>query len=213
MWILSWFGTLVASPCLGLFSVSYATHNRSHVHWFSSRTPPFPPSPGKEDPSPETIRGELLGTYGTFPQPIPKLIECTDKIYYWPVYRLDPMPRAWFSPLGRIVLVGDAAHAMPPHAAQGVGMGVEDAVIVGKIVTTLANQSRSSSFVKPSTALWRREYQERRAARVTHFIAHAEGQGKARQDHGWVQGVGSVAHIPHHQLAVVVELAVPDLQG
>jgi 2-polyprenyl-6-methoxyphenol hydroxylase-like FAD-dependent oxidoreductase len=205
------------SPHAGLFAISYATHDRSHVHWFSSRTPPVPPSPDEEDPSPEIIRAELLETYGSFPQPIPKLIECTDKIYYWPVYRLHPMPRDWFSPLGRIVLVGDAAHAMLPHAAQGVGMGVEDAVVVGKIIAALANQTASPSIIKPSAALWQREYQKRRAARVEYFIAHAEGQGKVRKDNGWIWGKlrewGLWLAFPIINWASTLNTLVPDLQG
>ena len=34
----------------------------------------------------------------------------------------------WRSGNGRIVLLGDAAHAMLPHAAQGLSQGIEDAV-------------------------------------------------------------------------------------
>jgi len=101
------------------------------------------------------------------------------------------MPQEWFSKGGRMILVGDAAHAMPPHAAQGVGMGVEDAVLVANIVVALSQQARVNAvrpIVEPSATLWRREYQLRRQARVEHFVKHAESQGRARMDNGWAQG-------------------------
>ena len=176
------------SPRAGLFAISYARSDRSAIHWFSSRRPPTPPSPDTPDPSPDAVRCELLETYATFPEPIPALIKATENIYYWPVYRLAPMPEAWYSEHGRTVLVGDAAHAMPPHAAQGIGMGVEDALLVARIIgklcaqTAAAGKNSVANVVQPSAKLWKREYQDKRSARVRHFVAHAEAQGRARMD-------------------------------
>lgn len=174
------------SPHAGLCAISYARSDRSAIHWFSSRSPPIPPSPDAAEPSPDAVRNELLETYATFPEPIPALIKATEKIYYWPVYRLEPMPEAWCSEHGRVVLIGDAAHAMPPHAAQGVGMGVEDALLVARIIAKLCTQSATQNstkeVVQPSAKLWKREYQAKRSARVKHFVAHAEAQGRARMN-------------------------------
>lgn len=38
----------------------------------------------------------------------------------------------------KVVLVGDAAHGMPPFAAQGVNQGLEDALIIAELVSKLA---------------------------------------------------------------------------
>ncbi|HWW20218.1 MAG TPA: FAD-dependent oxidoreductase [Steroidobacteraceae bacterium] len=38
------------------------------------------------------------------------------------------LPRPWFQ--GRVVLIGDAAHAATPHLASGVGMAIEDALVL-----------------------------------------------------------------------------------
>lgn len=172
------------SPHAGLLAIAYARGDRSTVHWFSSRNPRIPPSPDVPDPSPEVVRAELLETYGTFPQPISALIQATEQIYYWPVYRLSPLPEAWYGEHGRIVLVGDAAHALPPFAAQGIGMGAEDALFVANIIAKLCGQSSDNGekIIQPSAKLWKREYQDKRAPRVAHYVSHAEAQGRARME-------------------------------
>ncbi|KAB5596091.1 hypothetical protein CTheo_363 [Ceratobasidium theobromae] len=188
------------SPHEGLFAISYATASRSHVHWFSSRTPHIPPSENDPEPEPDVVRESLLKDYGNHPAPIPDLLKATEHIYYWPVFRLFPLPDRWYSPGGRIILVGDAAHAMPPHAAQGIGMGVEDSVLVARIIAALEQRAREianlakrgksmRNKVGLSGELWGREYQAKRVERIRHFTKHAEGQGRARKDSGWLIGI------------------------
>jgi 2-polyprenyl-6-methoxyphenol hydroxylase-like FAD-dependent oxidoreductase len=40
------------------------------------------------------------------------------------------VPPPWHK--GRVVLIGDAAHATTPHLASGAGIGVEDAVVLAE---------------------------------------------------------------------------------
>ncbi|QRK06859.1 FAD-dependent oxidoreductase [Archangium violaceum] len=42
------------------------------------------------------------------------------------------VPESWYR--GRVVLIGDAAHAMTPHISQGAGMAVEDAVVLSELL-------------------------------------------------------------------------------
>ncbi|WP_404824242.1 FAD-dependent oxidoreductase [Nostoc flagelliforme] len=49
------------------------------------------------------------------------------------------MPPAWS--VGRIVLVGDAAHGMPPFMAQGANQGFEDALIVTTLIAKIAEEN------------------------------------------------------------------------
>ncbi|MGF2037088.1 MAG: NAD(P)/FAD-dependent oxidoreductase [Nostoc sp. CmiVER01] len=53
----------------------------------------------------------------------------------------DPakIPPAWS--MGRIVLVGDAAHGMPPFMAQGANQGFEDALVVTTLITKIAEEN------------------------------------------------------------------------
>ena len=47
----------------------------------------------------------------------------------WPLYQSDPAGK-WVD--GRIALIGDAAHAMTPFAAQGACMAIEDAAVLAR---------------------------------------------------------------------------------
>ncbi|KAF8753296.1 FAD binding domain [Rhizoctonia solani] len=152
------------------------------------------------EPNHESVRDSLIQMYGKHPAPIPNLIQATDHIYYWPVFRLAPIPDKWYSSSGRVVLIGDAAHAMPPHAAQGVGMGIEDSVLVARVVSALEQRAREvanlakrgrsvRNKVGLSAELWAREYQAKRVKRVNRFVKHAESQGRARKDSGWKIGI------------------------
>ncbi|MBO0676544.1 FAD-dependent monooxygenase [Mycolicibacterium sp. S2-37] len=49
---------------------------------------------------------------------------------------VPPLPR-WAS--SRVVLAGDAAHAMSPHITAGATLGVEDAALLGELLTTPAD--------------------------------------------------------------------------
>jgi 2-polyprenyl-6-methoxyphenol hydroxylase-like FAD-dependent oxidoreductase len=40
------------------------------------------------------------------------------------------LPAPWYR--GRVLLIGDAAHATTPHAAYGCGLAVEDAVVLAE---------------------------------------------------------------------------------
>ena len=44
------------------------------------------------------------------------------------------LPQPWHR--GRVVLIGDAAHASSPHIAQGAAMAVEDAVVLAELAAT-----------------------------------------------------------------------------
>ncbi|KAL9051732.1 MAG: hypothetical protein Q9162_005834 [Coniocarpon cinnabarinum] len=49
-----------------------------------------------------------------------------DTLLLWPFYAVPSMP-TWSSQTRRVVLVGDAAHAVPPSSGQGISQAIEDA--------------------------------------------------------------------------------------
>jgi len=62
--------------------------------------------------------------------------------YLWPFYQLPKLDR-WIDATGRILLVGDAAHAMPPPAGQGANQAVEDC---WNLALVLAKQSTKADI-------------------------------------------------------------------
>ncbi|KAF6805601.1 kynurenine 3-monooxygenase [Colletotrichum sojae] len=51
----------------------------------------------------------------------------------WPFYMLPALER-WASPAGKVVVLGDAAHAIPPTTGQGASMALEDAASLALIL-------------------------------------------------------------------------------
>jgi salicylate hydroxylase len=65
---------------------------------------------------------------GWHPQ-ICEIIRSVDATNRWALYDRDPLPR-WT--VGRVTLIGDAAHPMLPYMAQGAVQSIEDAAVLAK---------------------------------------------------------------------------------
>lgn len=57
----------------------------------------------------------------------------------WP-FHLIPKVETWRSEYGRVVLVGDAAHAIPPSAGQGVNQAFEDSFTLAFLMASLGEK-------------------------------------------------------------------------
>lgn len=61
-----------------------------------------------------------------------RLVTAVDTTSVWGLHDLEPLPR-WT--LGRLTLLGDAAHAMLPHMAQGTNQAIEDAMALATLLS------------------------------------------------------------------------------
>ncbi|MCE9597028.1 MAG: FAD-dependent monooxygenase [Spirochaetia bacterium] len=78
-------------------------------------------------------REELLKRFGTYYAPIPSLIAKTPKILRQNTYDIQSLP---FWHKGRVVLIGDAAHAVSPNSGQGASLALEDALFLANLLRT-----------------------------------------------------------------------------
>lgn len=78
-----------------------------------------------EDFAPEDPHAWLTETFGGFHPTVGRILQRLggEQIIRWPVYQVPSLER-WSD--GRVVLVGDAAHAASPTMGQGAGMALED---------------------------------------------------------------------------------------
>jgi 2-polyprenyl-6-methoxyphenol hydroxylase-like FAD-dependent oxidoreductase len=98
-------------------------------------------------------------------------------------------PGPWHN--GRIVLVGDAAHATTPHLASGAGMAVEDALVLSE---ELAHAGRA---VEQSLAA----YTARRFERCRDVVETSVAVGELQLNHGSPEQIGGMLGGALHRLA------------
>jgi 2-polyprenyl-6-methoxyphenol hydroxylase-like FAD-dependent oxidoreductase len=118
----------------------------------------------------------LLTTFADYPAPVPAALTAVlaqpSHLYHSPVEEVR-IPR-WAN--GRVVLVGDAAHATAPVWAQGAALAVEDGLVLAKLLATVADWSAVGAA-----------YEQRRRPRVTHVQAMTDRLSRAAALPGWLR--------------------------
>ena len=166
----------------GILCLTPATRLRDLTYWFFSRQVPMPPGGDNRDGWKETRQKEvesyrstvlkLLGEGDTEWMDLVRALVCkSDTIQFYPIYKLAP-GRPWFK--GRCLLLGDAAHAMPPHAGQGVSMALEDAFLLARVLESDC-QSLNDGL---------RVFVTKRRARTEKMMSTAERNGTVRSKKG-----------------------------
>jgi 2-polyprenyl-6-methoxyphenol hydroxylase-like FAD-dependent oxidoreductase len=87
-------------------------------------------------------------------------------------YSIAPLPSS-SSPSGRVVLIGDAAHALPPTGGQGAAMALEDAGTLANALARLGvnkdDPNRFSSLQLCDTPSKWQAHRQKRIAKITAF--------------------------------------------
>jgi 2-polyprenyl-6-methoxyphenol hydroxylase-like FAD-dependent oxidoreductase len=137
-------------------------HNR--IYWSGVIKQP----PG-EKPGPSGHKGDLLGQFGDWAQPIPDLVAATAETAIVRNDMYDRRPaRRWSG--GRVTLVGDAAHPMTPNAGQGACQALEDAVALADSINTTSNLTDAFGL-----------YEDRRRRHANRLVAMARQATRGTQ--------------------------------
>jgi 2-polyprenyl-6-methoxyphenol hydroxylase-like FAD-dependent oxidoreductase len=137
---------------------------RGRTYWFATKN-----TPEGEPDEPGGRKAEILRRFSGWHEPIAAVVEAADEsaILRNDVYYLEPLPR-WSD--GRVVLIGDAAHATTPGVGQGAAQAIEDAVV-------LADRLARSDELETALA----EYEAIRRPRVEAVLKMSRRVDKAAQ--------------------------------
>jgi salicylate hydroxylase len=123
----------------------------------------------------------------------------------WALHDRAPMSHASQMAHGHVALLGDAAHPMRPYLAQGAGMAIEDAQVLGRCLSeeTVSVAERLQAYAEQR---WARNAQVQARAIRNGRIFHATGPvawgrnlsmhliGERVMDVPWLYGGGPVAN-------------------
>ena len=134
----AWRGTMPAEAVqdlkLDFLSSNWWGPERSLVHYYISagRTHNWigvgrSDAPSRESWSATGIVDDALAEYAGWHPQVRAVIGATTKLFRMALYDREPL-YTWHS--GRVVLLGDAAHAMLPYHAQGAAQSIEDAYVL-----------------------------------------------------------------------------------
>lgn len=108
---------------------------------------------------------------------IKEIIEKTNDITFYPVWKLNETEEKWYSK--RSILLGDAAHAMPPHAGQGVSMALEDVFLFKRLLQKYQNNLINS---ENNIIHIFDQFQQIRKDRISTIFKKSVSNGEIRKD-------------------------------
>ncbi len=143
---------------------------------------------------------ECLDDYRGWHPDVQALIRATGQPHKWALFGRAPMSR-WSR--GRVTLLGDACHPMPPFLAQGAAMALEDALVLARCLEAhgpdhegaftayeQARMQRTSEATAGSQANMRRYHDNRlaSAAEAEAYIAREWSEDRVRSRYAWLFG-------------------------
>jgi 2-polyprenyl-6-methoxyphenol hydroxylase-like FAD-dependent oxidoreductase len=167
-------------------------HNDPNIQWWSIYESPAPPSRSLAH---EVVRDQLLSRHGSWKSPYDTAdariyeniinLGCDNSngtLLILPRYVVPRLPK-WTTPSGKIILIGDAAHAMPPDSGQGVSCAAEDAVALSLLLKHfLVTHEFAASEGLTRTA---KAFEEVRMGRVGKILDIAKRNGDNKKKIGW----------------------------
>ncbi|GAB2777224.1 2-polyprenyl-6-methoxyphenol hydroxylase-like FAD-dependent oxidoreductase [Hymenobacter luteus] len=143
----------------------YVPVGKGQVYWFACLNSPQP-----QNPQYRAYRTtDLQRAFAGFHAPVPELLALTrDEELLWnDILDVKPLRRFAF---GRVLLLGDAAHATTPNLGQGAGMAVEDAAVLAQCLEAQPDLGRAF-----------RQVEQRRRGRTARIVRTSWQLGRVGQ--------------------------------
>ncbi|KAK8061696.1 FAD/NAD(P)-binding domain-containing protein [Apiospora phragmitis] len=127
----------------------------------------------------ETTRADILRRFGDAKIPcVRSLIEMTEDFYMWPVFTLSKDGQ-WST--NRCMLLGDAAHAMPPQG-ESTGIVFEDTVIFSRCLAQWMDQGQPGGSPREAFDA----YEQLRKPRIAAAFEESRAVVSSVTDAGWL---------------------------
>jgi 2-polyprenyl-6-methoxyphenol hydroxylase-like FAD-dependent oxidoreductase len=147
----------------------YIKQGDGPVFWFDSF--PLDEETAIARPDPQALGALTRTLHATDPGPVRDIAAAVSEVpRSYPVFDMQHLPN-WHD--DRIVLLGDAAHAVSPHAGQGASMAIEDAVVLATCLA--ASASPAQAFA---------DYERLRRERVERIVRMSRRTGSQKRATG-----------------------------
>ncbi|KAN0102800.1 FAD/NAD(P)-binding domain containing protein [Hyaloscypha variabilis] len=103
---------------------------------------------------------------------VDELVQKVEDFVFYPVYKLSP-GGVWSK--GRVLLLGDAAHAMPPQG-ESTGLAIEDGVLLARVMASASEKPIQEAF---------RVYEKTRRSRIDIAYKEAVMRWENVKDRSW----------------------------
>jgi salicylate hydroxylase len=122
---------------------------------------------------------ELRSFYKDFHPDARALLDACDTTLKSALYEREPLPQ-WSK--GTVTLLGDACHPMLPFMAQGAGMAIEDAVVLGRALSGVTDRAQAEIALE--------RYEDARKERTAKIQIGSRGNQwmKGQGNADWVYG-------------------------
>lgn len=148
----------------------YCAADQGYAMWWSNLHANQPMSEAAlRDTSMDKLQQEMLAIYKDFHGPAAALITHTERPLRQNISDIQSLP-TWHK--GRVLLIGDAAHAVSPNAGQGASMALEDAMYLAKLL-----RDGKDDYVKVFT-----QFESDRKGRVEKIVAEGRKRGVGKQE-------------------------------
>jgi len=126
---------------------------------------------------------QAMQEFKEFDKVLGRVLSHANDVKKWRLAEIPRLPR-WTSKSGKVVLVGDSAHAMLQFLAQGAAMATEDAAALSECVARASSVSDVPTVLRAfeRTRKWRCEIVQAHARRNGDMIHMPDGEEQENRD-------------------------------